>query len=157
MLAVRWRAGDRTPEGLRLLQLAAAGHDGIDLAAIPPHVPVCNAYGHEPAIGEYVLMAMLAWTHRLLPTERAFRAGDWSMGFQPEPTHREPAGSAVLVVGTGRIGRAVAQRLAAVGCRVVGANRTVGPPPAGFAALHPLADVAALLADADFVVLACAR
>jgi phosphoglycerate dehydrogenase-like enzyme len=156
VLAIRWRAGDRTPEGLRLFQVAAAGYDSIDLAAIPPQVPVCNAYGHEPAIGEYVLMTMLAWTHRLLPTERSFRAGDWSMGSQPAPTHGELAGSSVLVVGTGRIGRAVADRLAAVGCRVVGANRTVGRPPAGFAALHPLADLDALLPEADFVVVACA-
>lgn len=156
LLAIRWRSSDRVPGGLRLFQVAAAGHDNIDLAAIPPHIPVCNAYGHEPAIGEYVLMTMLAWTHRLLPTDRAFREGDWSMGFQPGPTHRELAGSTVLVLGTGRIGRAVAERLAAVGCQVVGVNRTVREPPAGFLAIHPLASLDALLPDADFVVVACA-
>ncbi len=156
LLTVRWRAGDGTPDGLRLLQVAAAGYDSIDLGAIPPRVPVCNAYGHEPAIGEYVLMTMLAWTHRLLPTERAFRGGDWSMGFQPGPTHGELAGNAVLVIGTGRIGRAVAERLTALGCRVVGVNRTPRGSPAGFAAIHPLAELDVLLPEADFVVVACA-
>lgn len=156
LLAIRWRSGDRTPEGLRLFQVAAAGHDSIELAAIPPHIPVCNAYGHEPAIGEYVLMTMLAWTHRLLPTDRAFRSGDWSMGFQPGPTHAELAGSSVLVIGSGRIGRAVAERLAAVGCEVVAVNRTVREPPAAFRAFRPLSSLDALLPDADFVVVACA-
>jgi phosphoglycerate dehydrogenase-like enzyme len=119
-------------------------------------VPVCNAYGHEAAIGEYVVMTMLAWTHRLLATEPAFRAGDWSMGLQPRPTHGELAGRSVLVVGAGRIGCAVAERAAALGCRVIGVNRTPRAAPPGFIELRPLGELDALLPAADFVVLACA-
>jgi phosphoglycerate dehydrogenase-like enzyme len=156
VIAVRWPGDASAPSGLRLFQVAAAGYDNIALSAIPQGVSVCNAYGHEAAIGEYVAMTMLAWTNRLLPTETAFRAGDWSMGLQPRPTHRELAGQSALVVGVGRIGRAVAERAAALGCRVIGVNRTPRAAPPGFVELRPLGELDGLLPTADFIVLACA-
>jgi phosphoglycerate dehydrogenase-like enzyme len=156
VVAVRWGADDPLPAGLRLFQVAAAGYDAVDLAAIPGDVPVCNAFGHEPAIGEYAVMAMLAWCHGFLAAAAELRGGRWVMDMQARPTHRELAGSHVLVVGTGRIGRAVGQRAAALGCRVTGVNRSVRETPAGFAAVHPMAELDQQLPHADFVVLACA-
>ena len=51
---------------LKLLQSAAAGLDLIDLPSLPRGITLCNVFGHEPAIAEYVLMTMLALTHRLV-------------------------------------------------------------------------------------------
>ena len=45
---------------LRLVHTPGAGTDGLDFAAIPPRVAVCNVFGHEAAIAEYTLLAMLA-------------------------------------------------------------------------------------------------
>ena len=61
-----WRAGFPPAPRLRLLQSVAAGLDLLDTAAVPKGVTICNVFGHEPAIAEYVIMTMLVLTHRLL-------------------------------------------------------------------------------------------
>jgi phosphoglycerate dehydrogenase-like enzyme len=155
VVAVRWTGSDPVPAGLRLLQVAAAGYDAVIVDAVPPEVAICNAFGHEPAIGEYAVMTMLAWCHGFLPAAAELRAGRWQMDMQARPPHRELAGSHVLVVGTGRIGRAIGARAAVLGCHVSGINRTVREPPPGFASLDGLAALDRLLPGADFLVLAC--
>ena len=55
-----WRAEYPPAPSVRLVQSVATGIELIDLAALPPRVTVCNAFGHETAIAEYVLMVMLA-------------------------------------------------------------------------------------------------
>lgn len=141
---------------LRLLQVAAAGYDGIDFAAVPSHVPICNAYGHEDAIGEYAVASMTVWRHGLIGMQEAFRSGSWAASsFCGGAPHRELGGSTVLIVGTGRIGRAVGARARAWGCRVVGCNRTPREPGPELDAVHSLDRLDTLLPEADFVVLAC--
>jgi hypothetical protein len=44
---------------------------------VPKGVTICNVFGHEPAIAEYVLMTMLVLTHRLFESVMAFRVGSW--------------------------------------------------------------------------------
>lgn len=141
---------------LRLLQVAAAGYDGIDMTAVPAGVPICNAYGHEDAIGEYAVMAMTAWRIGFVPTHEAFRAGSWkASSFAGGQPHRELGGSVVLVVGAGRIGRAIAARATAWGCRAIACNRTLRPAAPEFETMHGLDRLDELLPGADFVVLAC--
>src|SRR2546429_8383100 len=60
-----WRAGFPPAPRLRLLQSVAAGLDLLDTTAVPKGVTICNVFGHEPAIAEYVIMTMLVLTHRL--------------------------------------------------------------------------------------------
>jgi phosphoglycerate dehydrogenase-like enzyme len=72
-----WRASFRPVPRLRLLQSVAAGLDLIDTGALQKWVTVCNVFGHEPAIAEYVIMTMLVLTHRLFEAITAFRAGSW--------------------------------------------------------------------------------
>src|SRR5439155_17635584 len=55
-----WRNGFPPAPRLRLLQSVAAGLDMLDLDAVPKGVTVCNVFGHEPAIPEYVIMTNLA-------------------------------------------------------------------------------------------------
>ncbi len=156
LVATKFTAGLPAMPVLRLLQVAAAGYDGIDLAAVPAAVPICNAYGHEDAIGEYAVASMTAWRHGLIRLQEDFRAGSWAASsFGGGAPHRELGGSMVLVVGTGRIGRAVAARARAWGCRVVGCNRTVREAGPELDELHGLDRLDALLPQADFVVLAC--
>jgi phosphoglycerate dehydrogenase-like enzyme len=110
---------------LRLVQLPGAGTDGVDPAALPPGACLANAYEHEAAIGEFVLLQMLALNRELLRLDRAARAGDWSPsaagGGAP---HRELGGHTVGLVGYGRIGRAVARLARGFGMRVLAATRS---------------------------------
>ena len=142
---------------LRLLQVPLAGIDQIDTAALPPGVAVCNAYGHEPAIGEFAILAMLAWRHRLFEVAGSFRAGSWEWSpHKGGKMHGELAGSTVGIVGLGRIGCDIAWRAAAFGCRVLAANRSPRSTPASVERLYPLAELDAMLKESDFVVLSCA-
>src|ERR1700739_1814793 len=72
-----WRPSFPPAPRLRLLQSVAAGLDLLDTGAVPKGVTICNVFGHEPAIAEYVIMTMLALTHRLFEAVTAFRAGSW--------------------------------------------------------------------------------
>src|SRR5262245_43456911 len=73
-----WRSGFPAAPKLRLLQVPLAGTDGIDVSSLPRGVTLCNAYGHEPALGEFAIMMMLAWRHRLFDIATSFREGSWS-------------------------------------------------------------------------------
>jgi phosphoglycerate dehydrogenase-like enzyme len=138
---------------LRLVHTPGAGTDGLDITAIPPHVAVCNVFGHEAAIAEYVLMAMLTLNRELFQLDRGLRQGDWG----DRAPQRELRGRTVAVVGIGHIGARVARYAQALGMRVTGITRSPEPrrrDELGLARLAGMTDLPELLADADFVVLA---
>lgn len=68
-----WRSPFPPAPRLRLLQSVAAGLDLLDTKAVPKGVTICNVFGHDPAIAEYVIMTMLVLTHRLFEAVRARR------------------------------------------------------------------------------------
>lgn len=141
---------------LRLLQLAVSGLDLVDLSAVPAGVAVCNVYEHGTSISEYVLAAMLHWTLELARRDAAFKAGSWSEGpHMGGPMRGELAGKTVGLVGYGNIGRAVAERARAFGMRIEALTRTPRPivPRADW--LGGYGDLMRLLANADFLVIAC--
>lgn len=142
---------------LRLLQVPLAGTDGIDVAVLPRGVTLCNAYGHEAALGEFAVMMMLAWRHRLFETTSTFRAGSWVWSpMKGGPVRGEIAGQTVGIVGLGHIGREVANRAAALGCRVLAANRTPREAPPSVERVFAWADLDRMLGECDAVVLSCA-
>ena len=149
-----WAAGMPAPPRLKLLQLPVAGTDKVTLAALPPGVAVCNAFGHEAAMAEYIVMAMLVWSHRYFEIAMGFRSGSWrESGVTNGPLHREIAGQTLGIVGLGHIGRETARRAAALGCRVLGANRSTGEAPAGVERVFALAELDAMLPLCDVVAL----
>lgn len=150
--------GSRPPAPkLRLLQVPLAGTDGIDVAALPKGVTLCNAYGHEAALGEFAIMMMLAWRHRLFEITTTFRAGSWVWSpMKGGPTRGEITGQTVGIVGLGHIGREVASRAAALGCRVLAANRTPREAPPSVERVFAWADLDRMLGECDAVVLSCA-
>jgi phosphoglycerate dehydrogenase-like enzyme len=100
---------------LRLVQVPGAGTDGIAIEALPEGALLANAYGHETAIAEYVLGAMIALTRDLLPLDAALRRGEWPGHWVPGgggtlAIWPELAGKTVGILGYGRIGREVARR-----------------------------------------------
>jgi phosphoglycerate dehydrogenase-like enzyme len=152
-----WRAGFPPTPRLRLLQSVAAGLDLLDTAAVPKGVTVCNVFGHEPAIAEYVIMTMLVLTHRLFDAVTTFRAGSWGAsqmaGGSP---HGEVLGRTIGIIGYGRIGREVAERAAGLKCRVLAANRSPVADPAPAKTVCPLAELDRMLPLCDTVLIACA-
>jgi phosphoglycerate dehydrogenase-like enzyme len=153
-----WRAEYPPTPNVKLVQSVATGIELIDLAALPPRVTVCNAFGHETAIAEYILMVMLAWSHRFREIESDFRTrSSWQSSWvQSGAPHGEILGSTVGIVGLGRVGREVARRAAAFGCRVIAANRSARQPRSGVERVFPLSELDHMLPESDYVVLCTA-
>ncbi|MEO8302989.1 MAG: 2-hydroxyacid dehydrogenase [Betaproteobacteria bacterium] len=146
-----------TAPRLKLLQVAGAGYDRIDIKAIPPGVTLCNVFEHEPGVSEYALLAMLEWCHRLGPADRQMRTGVWtrSSRFGGAPDE-DLAGKTLVIVGLGRIGAAVARRARAFDMRVLAVNRSAGKTDPNVERVVGLDQLNQTLSEADFVVLACA-
>ena len=158
LVSNHWNADYPPAPRVRLVQSVATGIDLFDLAALPKGVPVCNAFGHQTAIAEYVLMVMLVWAHRFREIEGDFRArSSWAPSWvESGAPHGEIRGKTLGIIGLGRVGREVATRAAAFGVHVVAANRTPREPGGGVARVVPLADLDRMLPECDMVLLASA-
>ena len=153
-----WRADYPPAPRVKLVQSVATGIELIDLAALPNGVTVCNAFGHEKAIAEYILMVMLVWSHRFREIEGDFRArSSWQPSWvQSGAPHGEILGSTLGVVGLGRVGYEVARRAAAFGCRVLAANRSAREQGNGIDRVFPLNELDQMLPECDYVALCTA-
>jgi len=142
---------------LRLLHVGGTGYDDIDLGYLPPGAVVCNAFGHEVPIAEYVVLAMLQWCSRFMEAERSLRVeGSWRLGGRSgAPFQEELAGKTVGILGYGRIGRALARRARAMDTTVVVCTKTPAPAPEVHRMMG-MEGVDELLTAADFVVVCCA-
>ena len=153
-----WR-GDYPPAPrVRFVQSVATGIEWIEQGALPRGVPICNAYGHETAIAEYVVMVMLVWNHRFREIESDFRLhSSWRPSWvHSGAPHGEIRGSTLGIIGLGRVGQEVARRAAAFGGRVLAANRSPRPPGDGVERLYPLAALDEMLPLCDTVAICTA-
>jgi len=158
LVSNHWRADYPPAPNVQLVQSVATGIELIELTALPAGVAVCNAVGHESAIAEYVVMVMLAWWHRLFEISAEFREHaswrtSWVQGGAP---HGEVRDSTLGIVGYGRVGREVARRAAAFGCRILAANRSEREPEPGVERIFPLAEIDRMLPECDTVALCTA-
>jgi phosphoglycerate dehydrogenase-like enzyme len=153
-----WRADYPPAPRVRLVQSVATGIEWIEQAALPRGVPICNAYGHETAIAEYVLMVMLVWSHRFREIERDFRLhSSWRPSWvHSGAPHGEIRGSTLGIVGLGRVGQEVARRAAVFGCHVLAANRSPRAAGDGVERVYPLAALDEMLPLCDTVAICTA-
>ena len=141
---------------LRWLHAASAGIDHFDLTAITGRgLAMTNSRGvHSANIAEHVLGMMIALTRRFPRLMRAQAQREW----RDWETHREVGelqGQTLLLVGLGEIGRAVAERAAAFGMRIVAVrHRSDAEVPSGVSAVFSRDQLTDALAEADHVVLA---
>lgn len=141
------------PERLRLYHAPAAGIDAIDRTMLPAGTPLCCSPGHEHAIAEYVLAALLLRHVRLQEADRDLHAGKWTLWSQaPGTTRTELGGTTLGLLGFGHIGKAIATRARAFGVRIIVANRSVVPLGPLVDAAYPLTQLRAFMGDADDVV-----
>ena len=158
LVSNHWRADYPPAPRVQLVQSVATGVELIELAALPAGVAVCNAFGHESAIAEYIVMVMLTWRHRLFEISAEFREHaswrtSWVQGGAP---HGEVRGSTLGIVGYGPVGREVARRAAPFGCRILVANRTPRRPEAGVERVIPLSELDRMLPECDTLALCTA-
>ncbi|MDQ0598726.1 phosphoglycerate dehydrogenase-like enzyme [Streptomyces canus] len=135
---------------LRLVQTLTAGVDDVlaQLDDIVPGVELCNARGvHEASTAELALTLTLASLRGIPGFVRAQQQEHWQGDFHPAL-----ADKSVLIVGYGSIGSAIEDRLVpfevARVARVARSARTTERGP-----VHPLAELPALLPEADVVIL----
>ncbi len=116
---------------LRLIQLAYAGVDELNLAALAEMgVQVANNQGsNATAVAEHTVGLMLAVRRKLRLQFEAIRRGEWYEGILRDwqPQAYEIAGQTVGLVGIATIGREVARRLQGWGCSIV-YHDTLHPP-----------------------------
>jgi phosphoglycerate dehydrogenase-like enzyme len=138
-----WRAADTS--SVRWVHTASAGVDKITFPELWAHpAQVTNARGvFDRPIAEYVAGVVLAFAKDLPGTLRLQASGTWR--------HRETTSvrdSTAVVVGSGPIGRAIAEMLSAIGLSVelVGRRAADG--------VHAFSSLPDLVPAADWLVLA---
>lgn len=131
------KAVARVGIGITNVDVAACREFGIAFSYTPD--------GPTEAVAEMTLAALLSLARELEPMNRALHAGQW-----PKLISRSLKELTVLVVGYGRIGRAVATQLAALGCAIQICDPFLAPDAA---CAFPRVDLLAGLAIADVVTL----
>ena len=103
--------------GVRFISTRSIGYDHIDIrAAKEIGMHIGNVSYTPNSVADYTLMLALMATRKIKQIVLRSEAQDFSLsGVQGAELHNLTVG----VIGTGRIGRLVAQRFAAFGCRVV--------------------------------------
>ncbi len=106
---------------------------------------------HAIPISEHILALMLAFARSLPASIRAEERHHWLD--RGEKRTFELAGGTLLLVGVGAIGARTAQLAHALGMRVLGIRRHPAETTAGVDKMAGPGELAALLSEADFVVL----
>ena len=134
---------------LRVVANVAVGYDNIDVAAARTHgITVCNTPGVlDDTTADTAFLLMLAASRLASEAEADLRAGRWKGWGVTQYMGRDVHGAVLGIVGYGRIGRAVAERAAGFGMRVIHHARN-NTGVAGY-----VADLDALLGAADVVTL----
>ena len=134
---------------LRFVQLASSGaeqHNDV----VPRNVPLCCATGLFGTEIAEVMLGYLLSLNKYLPRSRdRQRERDWS----PDSFNRPVSGSRVLILGLGDIGMHFARLMKGMNCHVTGLRRTRGACPDCADELYTLAELDALLPQADVVAL----
>lgn len=135
---------------VRWVHSTGAGVDPwlVEGALAPEVLLTRSPQSFGPAIAEWALARLLAFTQRLPELAVAQQARRWA-----DPGVTRLAGTRALVLGTGDIGGAIARLLGACGVAVTGVSRSGAATP-GFDAVHPTADLPGLVTDADWIILA---
>ena len=104
---------------LKVISRRGVGYDNIDLAALRRRKIPLTIIGSANAstVAEHTLSFILALAKQTIAYDRATRAGNWR--FRDSLLALDLFGKTLLLVGFGRVGRAVAVRASAFGMRVV--------------------------------------
>lgn len=153
IVGVRYGADLPYPAQLRLFHVPGAGFDAVDLKLLPESAVVCNCFGHEQSIAEYVMGAILARHLPLADADARLRRGEWAYrAGAASRAHDEVAGKAIGLLGFGHIGKAIARRAKAFEMQVNVANRSPVPPGEFVDQAFRLSELEKFWASSDYIV-----
>jgi phosphoglycerate dehydrogenase-like enzyme len=113
---------------------------------------ITNASGvHAIQISEHILALLLAFARRLPQAMAAQLRGEWQR--EERQDIFELAGKTMLLIGVGAIGERTARLAAALDVRVIGVRRDPAAPAPGIERMIGPERLAAVLPEADFIVL----
>jgi phosphoglycerate dehydrogenase-like enzyme len=143
----------RANPSLRWVHTMAAGGgsqvkaSGLTLEEMAPVEFTTSAGAHADTLAEFAVFGVMAGAKDLPRLQRLQREHTWSSRWAMKQVFK----MTVLVVGMGSIGRATAQRFAALGARVIGVNRSIREVP-GVERVHPATELAAVVGQADAII-----
>ena len=133
VIGIKLSADMPQPLKARLFHAPAAGTDAVNTALLPAQCTLANCFGHENAIAEYVIAALLMRHVPLARADQDLRQQRWTYWAGRPTALRTELGTQTLgLVGFGHIAQTVAHRAKAFGMRVHVANRS--------AISHPVVD-----------------
>ena len=154
---IDWRGPLSKAENLKLIQLPLTGYDWLPMDAIPAGCVVANAYGHEIAVAEYVIGALIRWEVRYGDLDMAFRSSGWlGLGESDFGRRRHQLKDKTLgLIGYGAIAKEVAKRAAAFDMRLIAVSRSHRTCPQRLDWYGTMEHLPKLLQESDYVVIAC--
>lgn len=139
---------------LKVVSTMAVGVDNIDLAAC---TRLGIAVGHTPGVltegtADLTLALLLAVGRQLAAASQDARQGRWASWNPTGWLGADLTGATAGILGLGKIGYAVARRLAAFGCQILFTNRSPKPEQARALPARQV-DFETLLRESDFLCL----
>ena len=125
VIGIQLHSGMPIPHKARLFHAPAAGTDAINTALLPTHCTLANCFGHENAIAEYVMSALLMRHVPWAQADHDLRQQRWTYwAGRPGALRTEMGAQTLGLLGFGHIAQAIAHRAKAFGMRVHVANRS---------------------------------
>jgi len=140
---------------LRIVANLAVGYDNLDLAALSAAgIAASNtADVLNESVADHAWALLLGAARRIGAAERWLRAGQWRATEFKAWLGTDVRGGTLGILGMGRIGQAVARRASGFGMPVIYHNRSRLPEATECECHARYVDKAALLCEADFLVL----
>lgn len=154
VVALNFRRAAGAAPPFRLLHVPGAGLDGLAFDALAPTCTVCNVFEHEGPIAEYVCAVMLEHEIGVQAMRASFSPDAWPDLYRARVPHGELASRTLLLVGYGRIGRAIAKRAHVFGMHVI-ASDPFAAPDAHLDEMYEPRELHEAIAHADYVAVVC--
>jgi phosphoglycerate dehydrogenase-like enzyme len=145
------------PKLLWIHSPAAAVHQLMFPALIKRQIMVTNSSEvHGPVVAEHTMALIMTLARRLETASWYQQQKVWAQEqiWNEKPRPMEVAGSNLLMIGLGNIGREVVQRAKAMGMQVVGIREHPEKGNEGCEAVFAPTHLETILGDMDFIVLA---
>jgi phosphoglycerate dehydrogenase-like enzyme len=153
IVGIKLGNSEPVPGKLKLYHAPAAGTDAIDRSRLPAGSVLCNCFGHEQAIAEYVMTALLLRHVPIPHADSKLRQGEWVYwAGRPGALRSELGSQTIGLLGFGHIGKAIAAQAKAFGMRVVVANRSAVPRSELVDASYGLDRLQSFMGSADAIV-----
>jgi glyoxylate reductase len=146
---------DAAGPSLKVISNHAVGYDNIDVpAATQRGIPVGNTPGIlTETTADFAFALLLAAARRVVEGQRAVVSGEWKTWSPQWLLGADIHGATLGIVGFGRIGQAVARRAAGFDMRVLYYDPSLPPASENIPITAQSVDLAALLAESDFVTI----